>query len=45
VGSAREHRANSAEAAVEAAEQLGFPVVLKVDSPDILHKRRPGSFG
>jgi len=38
VGSAREHRANSAEAAVEAAAQLEFPVALKVDSPDILHK-------
>jgi acyl-CoA synthetase (NDP forming) len=42
VGSAREHRANSAEAAVEAAEQLGFPVALKVDSPDILHKTEAG---
>src|SRR5258707_11761019 len=38
VGSAREHLANSAEAAVAAAEQLGFPVALKVDSPDIPHK-------
>src|SRR5439155_25439250 len=42
VASAREHRANSAEAAVEAAEQLGFPVALKVDSPDILHKTEAG---
>jgi acetate---CoA ligase (ADP-forming) len=42
VGSAREHRANSAEAAVEAAEQLGFPVALKVDSPDIPHKTEAG---
>jgi acetyltransferase len=42
VGSAREHRATSAEAAVEAAEQLGFPVALKVDSPDILHKTEAG---
>jgi len=42
VGSAREHRANSAEAAVETAEQLGFPIALKVASPDILYK---GSFG
>jgi acetate---CoA ligase (ADP-forming) len=46
VESAREHRANSveaaAEAAAEAAEQLGFPVVLKVDSPDILHKTEAG---
>src|SRR5271155_674142 len=42
VGSAREHRANSAEAAVETAEQLGFPVALKVDSPDIPHKTEAG---
>src|SRR5205823_5016156 len=42
VPSAREHRANSAEAAVEAAEQLGFPVALKVDSPDIPHKTEAG---
>jgi acetyltransferase len=42
VASAREHLANSAQAAVEAAEQLGFPVALKVDSPDILHKTEAG---
>jgi acetate---CoA ligase (ADP-forming) len=42
VGSAREQLVGSAEAAVEAAEQLGFPVVLKVDSPDILHKTEAG---
>ena len=42
VASAREHRANSAEAAVEAAEQLGFPVALKVDLPDIPHKTEAG---
>jgi acyl-CoA synthetase (NDP forming) len=42
VGSAREHRVPSAEAAVEAAEQLGFPVALKADSPDILHKTEAG---
>jgi acetyltransferase len=42
VASAREHRANSAEEAVAAAEQLGFPVALKVDSPDILHKTETG---
>jgi acyl-CoA synthetase (NDP forming) len=40
VRSAREHRANSAE--VAAAEQLGFPVALKVDSPDIPHKTEAG---
>src|SRR5206468_6982887 len=28
--------------AVEAAEQLGFPVVLKVDSPDIPRKTEAG---
>src|SRR5215831_8638379 len=42
VASAREHRANSAEAAVAAAEELGFPVALKLDSPDILHKTEAG---
>jgi acetyltransferase len=42
VASARERRANSAEAAVAAAEELGFPVALKVDSPDILHKTEAG---
>jgi acetyltransferase len=42
VASAREHLANSAEDAVEAAEQIGFPVALKVDSPDILHKTEAG---
>ena len=42
VASARERRANSAEEAVAAAEELGFPVALKVDSPDILHKTEAG---
>jgi acetyltransferase len=42
VASAREAMVGSAEAAVEAAEQLGFPVALKVDSPDILHKTEAG---
>ena len=42
VESARERRANSAEAAVAAAEQLGFPVALKFDSPDIPHKTEAG---
>jgi acetate---CoA ligase (ADP-forming) len=42
VGSARGRLVGSAEAAVEAAEQLGFPVALKVDSPDILHKTEAG---
>jgi succinyl-CoA synthetase beta subunit len=43
VASAREHRANSAEAAVAAAERLGFPVALKLDSPDIPHKTEAGA--
>jgi acetyltransferase len=42
VPSAREHLVASADAAVEAAGQLGFPVALKVDSPDILHKTEAG---
>lgn len=29
---------NSAEAAVQMAESLGYPVVMKIQSPDILHK-------
>jgi len=34
----REMVATSAPDAVRFAEEIGFPVVLKVDSPDILHK-------
>ena len=33
-----EKRATNTEEAIEAAEQIGYPVVLKIDSPDILHK-------
>jgi acyl-CoA synthetase (NDP forming) len=42
VGSARERRVTSIEAAVAAAEQLGLPVALKVDSPDLPHKTEAG---
>ena len=34
--------ASSAEAAVAAAEGIEFPVALKIDSPDILHKTEAG---
>lgn len=37
-----ERRTTTAEAAVEAAAALGFPVVLKLDSPDIAHKTEVG---
>jgi acyl-CoA synthetase (NDP forming) len=42
IASAREIPAQSAGGAVEAAGSIGFPVVLKVDSPDILHKTEAG---
>ncbi len=35
-------RAGSADAAVAAAGKLGYPVVMKIDSPDILHKSDVG---
>jgi acetyltransferase len=38
----KEVLAVSADAAVAAAGQLGYPVALKVDSPDILHKTEAG---
>lgn len=38
----RELRAATAEEAVKAAQSLGYPVVLKVDSPDIAHKTEVG---
>jgi acetyltransferase len=32
------HLARTAEEAVDIAERIGFPVVLKISSPDIIHK-------
>lgn len=37
-----QERAASADEAVRAAEKLGYPVVLKIDSPQILHKTEIG---
>ncbi len=42
IAGTREIVAPSAQAAVEAAQRLGYPVALKVDSPDILHKSEAG---
>lgn len=37
-----ERRAADADAAVKAAEAVGFPAVLKLDSPDVAHKTEVG---
>lgn len=37
-----EQLVTSADAATEAARRLGFPVVMKIESPDILHKTEAG---
>lgn len=37
-----ERLANSVEKAIQYAGQIGYPVVLKVDSPDIAHKTEAG---
>ncbi|KMO25084.1 acyl-CoA synthetase, partial [Methylobacterium indicum] len=42
IAAAPERVVHDAEAAVAAAEALGFPVVLKVVSPDIVHKSDSG---
>jgi len=38
----REKLAGSADEAVWAAREIGFPVVLKIESPEILHKTEAG---
>ncbi len=38
----KEYVAKSAEEAVAMAEKMGYPVVMKIDSPDILHKTEAG---
>ena len=42
VSAPREILATSAAGAAEAAKKIGYPVVMKVDSPDILHKTEAG---
>jgi acetyltransferase len=43
VPDARDARASSAAEAVAAAEAIGYPVALKADSPDLLHKTEAGA--
>lgn len=38
----KEYVAKNADEAVEYAEKMGYPVVMKIDSPDILHKTEAG---
>jgi len=38
----KEDVATSADNAVEIAERIGYPLVMKIDSPDILHKTEAG---
>ena len=38
----REELVTTADAAAEAATRLGFPVVMKIETPDILHKTEAG---
>ena len=42
IGVTREKLATGEQAAVSSAQELGYPVVLKISSPDILHKTEAG---
>jgi acetyltransferase len=42
IRSTRERLVTNAEDAVAAAEDIGYPVVLKIESPDIAHKTEAG---
>jgi acetate---CoA ligase (ADP-forming) len=42
VATLRAGSARTADEAVEAARQIGFPVVIKIDSPDVVHKTDVG---
>jgi acyl-CoA synthetase (NDP forming) len=42
IAGTREELASSEQAAVSSAQSIGYPVVLKISSPDILHKTEAG---
>ncbi len=42
IGTTAQELVQSQESALSAANRIGYPVVLKVDSPDILHKTEAG---
>ncbi|KLU27180.1 hypothetical protein EOS_05680 [Caballeronia mineralivorans PML1(12)] len=42
IASPRERLVSSASEAAAAAQEIGFPVVMKIDSPDIQHKTEAG---
>ena len=43
IPSTLERRASNADQAANAAREIGYPVVLKIESPDILHKTEIGA--